>query len=109
MFLITDVYASAASQQQQPSIMGSVAFLLFFMVVFYFLVWRPQSKRAAQHRSLIANLNVGDEIITSGGILGKISSIGDSYIKVEISSESSISVQKSYISSVIPKGTIKSI
>ena len=70
---------------------------------------RPQSKRAKEHREMVKNLKKGDEIITSGGILGKVIDIGEQYIKVAFAESIEVSIQRSAVSAVLPKGTIKSL
>ncbi len=99
--------AAAAAHHGNP--MGSFAFLALIMLVFYFLLWRPQSKRAKQHRELIANLQEGDEIVTSGGILGRVHQLNDNFIAIELAAGVVIRLQKSAVSSVVPKGTLESM
>ncbi|MCD6056167.1 MAG: preprotein translocase subunit YajC [Gammaproteobacteria bacterium] len=103
----TDSVAGTTGTSANP--FGSFAFLAVIMVVFYFLLWRPQSKRAKQHRDLITNLKVGDEVITSGGILGRVDKVNDSFLVVTLAKDLSVHVQKSAISSVVPKGTLETI
>lgn len=98
---------TAATPQGNP--MGSFAFLALIMVVFYFLLWRPQSKRAKQHRELITNLQEGDELVTTGGILGRITKLDDNFIAIELAAGIIVRLQKNAISSVVPKGTLESI
>ena len=75
----------------------------------YFAVWRPQSKRAKEQRNLLSSLAKGDEVITIGGILGKITKITESYIVLSINENMDMTMQKSAIANVLPKGTLKSI
>ena len=75
----------------------------------YFIMWRPQSKRAKEHKDLMGALAKGDEVVTAGGIVGKIAKISDSYIMMAVSDNVEIAVQKSSIATVLPKGTLKSI
>ncbi|HZR01682.1 MAG TPA: preprotein translocase subunit YajC [Burkholderiales bacterium] len=82
--------------------------LIAMFVLLYFLLMRPQMKRAKEHRQLIAGLQKGDEVVTSGGTLGKITNVNDQYVRVEISAGVEIIVQKPSIQTVLPKGTIKS-
>ena len=79
------------------------------VVIFYFFLIRPQSKRAKEHRELVSALAKGDEVVTTGGILGKISKVTDDYVVIEIATNMEIKVQKHAISATLPKGTIKSI
>lgn len=82
--------------------------ILLMFVVLYFLLIRPQLKRAKEHRQMIAALQKGDEIVTGGGELGRITRVGDNYLGVEIASGVEVQVQKSTVQQVLPKGTIKS-
>ena len=82
--------------------------LLLIFVVFYFLLIRPQAKRAKEHRSMVGALAVGDEVETSGGILGKVTETGDQFMTVEIADGVRVKVQRQTISRVLPKGTLKS-
>ena len=77
-------------------------------MVFYFLMIRPQMKRAKEHRELLAKLAKGDEVITSGGMAGRIDDIGESFVTVEIADSVSVKVQRGAITAVLPKGTLKS-
>ena len=88
---------------------GPFLLLIGFLVIFYFLLWRPQSKRAKEHRELIANVAKGDEVATTGGMLGKVSKVTDDYFVISIAENTEITVQKNAIASVLPKGTLKSI
>lgn len=83
--------------------------IVIFALVFYFIVWRPQSKRTKEHRELVGGLAKGDEVVTSGGMLGKITKVEDQYLVVEIADNIEIRVQRGAIVSALPKGTIKSI
>jgi preprotein translocase subunit YajC len=77
--------------------------------LFYLILWRPQAKRAKEHRELVGGLSKGDEVLTSGGILGRITNVSDDYVTVEISEGVEVNLQKSAIGAALPKGTIKSI
>ena len=83
--------------------------LLAFGVIFYFMLIRPQNKRAQEQQTLINNLQKDDEIITSGGILGKIAEIGEQFIIITISENTRVTIQKTTIVSCLPKGTLKTI
>ena len=105
-FFISDAMAAPAGLAQGSS-MGSIVMLLGFMVIFYLLFWLPQSKRAKEHRTLISNLAQGDEVITTGGILGKIKKVSDDFITITIAENIDIKVQKPAIAATVPKGTFK--
>ena len=79
------------------------------IALFYFMIIRPQMKAAKEQRAMIAALQKGDEVITSGGIVGKISKVSDTFVSVEIAPNTEITVQKQAVQSALPKGTIKSL
>lgn len=109
-FFISDAMAAATpAPGQQGDGTFSLIMIVAIFVLFYFMLIRPQNKRAKEHRDLIGNLKKGDEIITSGGILAKVISLDDSYIKASIAEGIEISLQKNAVSAVLPKGTLKSI
>lgn len=81
--------------------------LVGFIAIFYFLLWRPQQKRAKEHKNLIENLAKGDEIATGGGLMGRITKISDDILTVEIADGVSVLVQKPAVAMLLPKGTIK--
>ncbi len=96
--------------EQSPTFFDPTLFLLFgFMILIYFLMIRPENKRRKTHQEMISSLEMGDEIVTAGGILGKVSKITDQYIELSISDNTKIMIQKTSISAVLPKGTLKSI
>ena len=108
--LISNAFAQAApaaAQDPLSSITGILP-LIFMFVVLWFLMIRPQMKRAKEHKSLLDALAAGDEVITQGGIAGTVASVGENFVKVEIASGVEITVQKPAISAVLPKGTLKS-
>ena len=86
-----------------------VIMMVVFAAVFYFMIWRPQSKRTKDHKNLMAGLSKGDEVITNGGVVGKITKVNDDFITLTVSEGVEIHFQKVAIASVLPKGTIKAI
>lgn len=109
-FFISDAIAAAeGAPAAQADGTFSLVMIAAIFVLFYFMLIRPQNKRAKEHRALISNLKKGDEIITSGGILAKVTSLEEQYIKASIAEGIEISLQRSAVSSVLPKGTLKSI
>lgn len=102
----------AQAPAEGNALMGMLPIILMF-VILYFLMIRPQMKRQKEHRNMVANLAKGDEIITSGGMLGKVTKVTESYITVEVSDLADKPVeavfQRTAISAVLPKGTIKSL
>jgi preprotein translocase subunit YajC len=89
--------------------MFNLLFIGGMFLLFYLILWRPQAKRAKEHRELVGGLSKGDEVLTSGGILGRITNVSDDYVTVEVSDGVEVSLQKSAIAAALPKGTIKSI
>ena len=87
----------------------SLIMIAAIFVLFYFMLIRPQNKKAKEHRELIGQLKKGDEIITSGGILAKVVSLDEQYIKVSLAEGIEINLQKGAVSTVLPKGTLKSL
>ena len=87
--------------------LGSLGLLAIFVVIFYFLLIRPQMKRNKEQRNLMNNLDKGDEVVTTGGILGKITKVGDNFIELNIADNVQIKIQKQSVSNVMPKGSIK--
>jgi preprotein translocase subunit YajC len=106
-FLISDAYAQAQNAPAAPSMM-SYLLLPLMLVAFYFLLIRPQQKRAKEHQNLLSKLSSGDEVVTAGGILGKITDVGDAFVTVEIADGVRVKLQKSQITQLVPKGTYKS-
>ena len=110
-FFISPAYAQAAGQPSGGLFGGGLGGLLFpiiLIAVMYFLMIRPQMKRAKEHKSMLEKLSRGDEVLTNGGIAGSVTEIGDSFVTVEIADNVRIRVQKGAIANVLPKGTLKS-
>ncbi|RFF27539.1 MULTISPECIES: preprotein translocase subunit YajC [unclassified Wenzhouxiangella] len=106
-FLISSAMAQDAAGQA-PSMLGSLLPLILIVVIFWFLLIRPQMKRNKQHRELVAGLSVGDEVVTAGGMLGKITEVGDSFVSMEVADGVVIKLQKHSVAQVVPKGTTDS-
>jgi preprotein translocase subunit YajC len=104
---ISNAYAETAAAPQ-GGIMDFLP-LIALVAVFYFLVLRPQSKRAKEHKALVGALQKGDEIVTVGGQVGRVSKVYEEYVGVELAENVEVTVQKAAIQNVLPKGTIKSI
>ena len=98
--------AAASGGDMQSTLMSMLPLLLMF-VVLYFVMIRPQMKKQKEHRAMIDALAKGDEVVTAGGLLGKVSKIGDSNIGVEIASGVEVQMQRSAVVQVLPKGTLK--
>lgn len=107
-----DLFISPAMAQgaaQAPNPIMSFAPLIILIVIFYFMLIRPQMKRSKEHRQMLGALSKGDEAVTSGGMAGKITNIGENYISLEVSDGVTIKVQKASVTSVLPKGTLKAL
>ena len=98
--------AAAAGGDMQSSLMSMLPIILMF-VVLYFVMIRPQMKKQKEHKAMVDALAKGDEVVTAGGLLGKVSSVGDSFIGVDIASGVQVQLQRSAVVQVLPKGTIK--
>ena len=105
-WLIPSAFAQAAGGGQPNAFVQLLPLVLIF-VVFYFLLIRPQAKRAKEHKAMGAALGVGDEVVTSGGILGKITETGEQFLTIEVSEGVRVKVQRHTVGSVLPKGPIK--
>lgn len=109
-FFISSALAQAAeAAPSSPSPMFNMLFIGGFVVIFYFLIWRPQSKRAKEQKSLIDSITIGDEVMTNGGILGKVTKVDDHYVALQVADNVTLKMQKASVAAVLPKGTIKSI
>ena len=98
--------AAAAGGDMQSSLMGMLPLVLMF-VVLYFVMIRPQMKKAKEHKAMIQALAKGDEVATAGGILGKVTKLGDSFIDIEVAEGVEVHLQRSAVVQVLPKGSIK--
>ena len=105
-WLIPSAYAQAAGGSQPNALMQLLPLVLIF-VVFYFLLIRPQPKRAKEHKAMVAALAAGDEVVTGGGILGKVTEVGDQFLTVEIADGVQVKVQRHTVAHVLPKGTLR--
>lgn len=108
-FFISDAMAegAAAAPAGADSLLGLLPFVILF-VIFYFFLIRPQSKRVKEHKKMVEALGKGDEVITNGGLLGKVVEIGDEFITLEVAKNIQVKIQRSFVSNVMPKGTVNS-
>ncbi|RLA02945.1 MAG: preprotein translocase subunit YajC [Gammaproteobacteria bacterium] len=106
-FFISDALAAAPEGSADP--LTSLLPLVFIFVVFYFLLIRPQSKKAKEHKQMVGALAKGDEIVTNGGLLGKLAKVGDNFVEVELTEGVTVKLQRNAIANVMPKGTIKGL
>lgn len=100
---------AASAPDATSGMVTQLLMLAAFGFIFYFLIWRPQSKKAKQQRDLISSLQKGDEVITAGGILGKIQRVKDEFLVISIAEGTEIILQKQAIAGTLPKGTMKDI
>jgi preprotein translocase subunit YajC len=106
-FFISDALAAAPQGQGDP--LMSFLPLIFIFVVFYFLLIRPQAKKAKEHKQMVEALAKGDEVVTNGGLLGRISKVGDNFIELDITEGITVKVQRQAVANLMPKGTIKGL
>jgi preprotein translocase subunit YajC len=114
MFFISDALAQTApAAQGGEGAWTSIIFMVLIFAVFYFLLIRPQTKRQKEHKSLVEGLNKGDEVLTAGGMLGKITDLSDQYITLQVATVDGksveIAMQRSAVQTLLPKGTMKSV
>ena len=101
--------AHAAGEAAQPNMMANLLMIAVFVAIFYFLIWRPQSKRAKEHRALIESLGVGSEVVFAGGLMGKITKIEGDFAVVELNRGVEVKVQRASVTSVLPEGTLNNL
>lgn len=106
-FFISDAMAEgAAAGSQDGGLLGMLP-LLLIMVLFYFMLIRPQQKRAKEHKNMVGALSKGDELVTNGGLLGRVRNVGDSFLTVEIADGIEVKIQRQSVATLVPKGTFK--
>ena len=104
--LIPEAYAQAGGAAPGGQL-APLLMMILFIVIFYFLLIRPQQKKAKEHQAMLGKLASGDEVLTAGGIVGKIVEVSDGFVTLEIAKDVHIKVQKFQVSSLVPKGTLK--
>ena len=111
MDIISQAYAEGAAPTPAGGGMEMVIMLAVFGVIFYFMIFRPQSKRAKEHKNLMSSLSKGDEVLTSGGLVGKISKVSDEndFLVLALNDQTQITIKKDYVTAVLPKGTLQSL
>src|SRR5580693_9516500 len=107
-FFINTANAQAAGAPGGQSLLNALLLPVLLLVVFYFLLIRPQSKRAKEQREMLSKVAVGDEVATTGGILGKVTEVGEQFLTLEIAPGVNVKLQKFQVAQVLPKGTVKS-
>ena len=109
-FFINDALAEGGSAMgSQPELLSQLMVFVGIFLIFYFLFIRPQNKKLKEHKEMTENLKKGDEVVTNGGVLGKVTNLHESFVSVEIAQDIQIRIQRQSISSIMPKGTIKGI
>ncbi len=106
-FLISEAYAQSAGQAGGPSPMFNILLLVGMFVIFYFILIRPQQRRVKEHKNLVAALKKGDEVVTNGGLLGKLTEVAEQFVTVQIAENVEVKLQRGAIATVLPKGSIK--
>ncbi len=107
-FLIPNAMAAGGVMGGLP--FGPDIFIIVaFGLVFYFIIWRPQSKRAKEHKELVGGVGKGDEIVTNGGLMGKVTRVDEQYLLLEVAKGVEVKLQKHAVAAALPKGTIKNI
>lgn len=109
-FFISNAMAEGAAAA--PAGVGAIAEflpLILLFVIFYFMLIRPQMKRAKEHKALIEGIQKGDEIVTNGGLLGSVKDLGENFVVVEIATDTQVKVQRASIAAVMPKGTLDTL
>ena len=109
MSLFISTAHAAGEAAQQPSMMANLLMIAVLIAIFYFLIWRPQSKRAKEHRALVDSLGVGSEVVFAGGLMGKITKIEGDFAVVELSRGVEVKVQRASVISVLPEGTLNNL
>ena len=107
--LINDAFAQAAASTQADADWLSLLPMFGILVLFYFLLIRPQAKRAKEQKQMVEGLQRGDEVITNGGILGQVLNVSEAYVIIEIAPAIEVTALKSSVQTLLPKGTLKSI
>ena len=108
-FFIANAHAQAAPAGPAGGELFQIVFLVGLFVLFYFIAIRPQRKRQKEHAEMVSALNKGDEVVTTAGILGKIASLDDNYIVLNVADKVEMKFQRVHVHAVLPKGTLKSI
>lgn len=107
--IISNAYAQSAAEQGAMGNLTTFLPLILMFVVMYFLMIRPQQKRAKEQKQMMEALAKGDEVVTIGGVLGKVSKVNEQYVTLEVASGTEIVVQKHAVSTLLPKGTLKGL
>jgi len=103
--------AHAAAEGQPEGSMSFILMMVVFAAIFYFMIYRPQAKRTKAHKSLMESIGKGDEVLTQGGLIGRVVKVNteNDYLQIELNENNIISIKRDYVTAVLPKGTLKSI
>lgn len=107
-FLINNAWAAGGGGGESSALVQLLP-LVVLLVLFYFLLIRPQMKRSKEQRQMLSSLSKGDEVVTNGGVVGRIAEVGENFLELEVADSVKIKVQKQAVSSVLPKGSLKSL
>jgi preprotein translocase subunit YajC len=107
-YFVQDAFAQSAPASQDPSL-ASFLLLIILFVVFYFFLIRPQMKKTKEHAKMVNSLAIGDEMVSVGGLFGKITALGDNFVQVEVATGVSVKIQKTAVAQVMPAGTDKAL
>jgi len=108
LFETTALAAGAGASGANAGIINLVM-LGGFVLIFYFLLIRPQNKRRKEHQNLVAGLSKGDEVVTAGGLVGQVTKVEDDFVKVQVNEQNEVRIQKSAVGATLPKGTLRSL
>ncbi|EPF70127.1 preprotein translocase subunit YajC [Acinetobacter rudis] len=109
MSLFISTAHAADATAQGPGMMANLLMIAVFVAIFYFLIWRPQSKRAKEHRSLIESLGEGSEVVFAGGLMGRIIKLEGDFAVIELSRGNEVKIQRASVISVLPEGTLNNL
>ena len=109
MSLFISTAHAAGGAAQQPSLIANILMIAVFVAIFYFLIWRPQAKRAKEHRNLVESLGVGSEVVFAGGLMGRITKIEGDFAVVELNRGNEVKIQRASVISVLPEDTLNNI
>ncbi|SLM64062.1 MULTISPECIES: preprotein translocase subunit YajC [Dickeya] len=109
-FFISDAVAATAGAPAQGSPYSLVIMLAVFGLIFYFMILRPQQKRAKEHKKLMDSISKGDEVLTNGGLVGRVVKVADNgFITIALNETNEVVIKRDYVTSVLPKGTMKAL
>ncbi len=109
-FFISDAVASAGQAAPEASFMSILPMLVIFILIFYFMILRPQQKRTKEHHKLMESIGKGDEVLTTGGLIGRVVKVSDNgYIVVALNETTEVTIKRDFVAAVLPKGTMKAI